>query len=546
MPQNNAPVVFKGGWEELQNATHTDNNGSIADASAPEGIYITPNGNFLFTVENTQQIVRKYQLSIPWDVATISSTIDTFDLSGDSSSTPTDIDFKPDGTIMFVSGQFGNIILRYVLPIPFDISSIVDTPTSFVPAGGLVSAMEFSTDGFSFFTLRDGAIVLKHSTDTAFDFDNVTEVQTFSTGKFDVAITFKEQGDKMYLGDISERIREFNLSAPFDISAPVDTGRFFDAPASILTGIQFRSNGKEFFTIERVPSEVTRFHVDEEWNIDTVSLFENSKFIGNNPQAVSWKPDGTRMIVLTGTDKLITDFSTPNPWNLSTTTQDSTFLFTSSGIQTGMFWKPDGTRCYVLNDAANLVQFNVATPWTVSTMSDPSISHTFSSVIFTNDIFFRQDGKKVYLINIDFSTFAEIREYDLGTAWDITTIGATPVNTFDAIATSGVNISGVFFKPDGKIMIISDNTLITRYSLSTPWSLLTSNVTFIDSFDTTAQTSLIEGIFIRQNDGKKLFVVDIVVDTIFSYDMTLEFNNSIITTFGESIITTAGEDIVHT
>jgi len=544
MPQNNALLVYKGGWEELENAVFADDSGALNSITTSSGLYITPDGRFVFVADLNQQTVNKYSLSIPWDASSIGAFVDKFDVSADITA-PTNIDFKGDGTIMFVTGEFPSPgVFRYVLPIPFDITSIVSAPTSFVPGVASIHTVIFTPDGFNFFLTTSD--VTKYSTDTAFDFDNVTQVQIFTPSVNPTVVAFKPQGDKMYVGGGTANIIEFDLSAPFDISAPVDTGNFLDPVQTNVEGYVFRPNGKEFFTMSQGLDVVFKHIVDEEWNISTASIFANSKLDGNTPNAINWKHDGTKMIVLDDADTSVKDFSTPNPWNLSTTTQDSAFdVSVAISSANGMDWRPNGTRCYVINNIGTLAQFNVSTPWTVSTMSDSGISHQFTGVNIATDVFFRQDGKKVYVCNAFSGLTSEVHEHDLSIAWDITTIGAA-VTTLDVLADSP-NVTGVTFKLDGKIMYLSNGGgggLITRYTLSVPWDI--STAVFVDSFDASAQDSDVQGLFIRQHDGKKLFIAGNTTNSLYCFSMSPEFNNAIITSLGEEIVDDTGAIIVHT
>ena len=72
-----------------------------------------------------------------------------------------------------------------------------------------------------------------------------------------------------------------------------------------------------------------------------------------------------------------------------------------------------------------------------------------------------------------------------------------------------------------------------------------SNAVFLQELDVEAIENNLQGFFIRENDGKKLWLVGNAGGGITCLDMTLEFNNALLTNFGDEITTDAGETIVY-
>ena len=73
----------------------------------PHAIEFKPDGTRMFVIKNTGTLVFQYDLSTPWDVSTIS--FDTkYDVSGENQLRS--LNFKPDGSRMYVTGkEFGKI-----------------------------------------------------------------------------------------------------------------------------------------------------------------------------------------------------------------------------------------------------------------------------------------------------------------------------------------------------------------------------------------------------------------------------------------------------
>jgi len=537
MTQNNAQLSFKGGWEELESAVFTDNEGPIAGATTPFGLYITPDGSFLFTTDFTGVSVTKYKLTIPWDPSSIGPRIDEFSVAADINE-PESIFFKEDGTVMFVADSVTDIIFRYVVPIPFDISSIVSTPTSFDPNVTTIRDVVFTPDGFNFFVTNGN--VTKFSTDTAFDFDNVTQVQVFINPVGGTELAFKPQGDKMYLGGGTFDIVEFDLSAPFDISAPVNTGRSLD-PDFDVTGMVFRPNGKEFFIINDNTDVTSRFHLDEEWNISTAAIFENTFFTALGLTGLFWRADGLKWYV-TDIDK-IREYNVTDPWNISTSTVIATFdtSLIDNDVRE-LYWRNDGMAVFIVgqqNDS--VIQLDAVTPWSVTGLTDSGISFDLSVRTTTPEgVSFNRKGTRMYVAGGTSQRI--VFQFNITIPFDIA----------NAVFSSSLGLSGstratqIIFKPDSSMFFISDadSDLVIRFVLSDRDDISTGILA--EQISVAAFDGNPHSIFIRQNDGKKLFLLGNITDTVFCLDMTPEFNNAIITSLGEDLVTDTGDIIVHT
>lgn len=538
---NNSVQVFKGGWEELESAVITDNKISLSIAKA---FKIKPDGTKLFSIVGNFIEVRNF--GIPYDPDTISGIIDTFEITVDAD--PVGIDFRDDGTRMYVMGDDNNLLYQYDIPIPWDLSSIVSAPVSIslgITIIGNIFELVFGRDGDNFYVTVDN-LVYQFPLPTPWDITSNVTNSSFNPGlSTAVGLAFKPQGDKMYIGEITTNtLHEYDLPTINDITTAVATGITLSGPAFGFDSIQFRSNGMQLFEVAFASGDFIRYHLDEDWNISTTSYFSNQMVLAglNAPTAINWKPDGTKFFILNLQTTLnINEFTALHPWNITNATSGPTFNFTFDNQLRGMWWRQDGTRCYITDaDTNKIYQLDVATPWTVSTITDPSISFTPVETTFITGLYMREDGKKYYLT--DDSTTNTIYEYDMITAWDITTSSYSG----NSINIATTQLTDVFFKRDGKMMYISELEFdkIQRFILSTPWDV--STATLLDFLDVNAQDDQPQGFFIQENNGKKLFMVGSVTDDIFSYDMSLEFNNSLITNFGDELQTNLGEILVHT
>lgn len=182
------------------------------------------------------------------------------------------------------------------------------------------------------------------------------------------------------------------------------------------------------------------------------------------------------------------------------------------GVPNDVTFKLDGTRMYMAGDTNNTIyQYDLGTAWDITTASfdgSPAASHSVSSEgIRPRAVRFNTDGTRMFVM--DSGTF-DVNQYLLSTAWDIRTAA------YDNGSPEGVlNISvettlplGMEFNPDGTIMYITDGftTEIYQYTLGTAWDITTASFNGSPgAYNITVDTVPSATIF--RPDGKRAFVL---------------------------------------
>lgn len=167
----------------------------------------------------------------------------------------------------------------------------------------------------------------------------------------------------------------------------------------------------------------------------------------------------------------------------------------------GLYVRRDGNGFYLLNGSDDKIyEWNMSTPFSLTTESYSQAS----GVISTNwgsgadavGLAFKDDGTKVYSTSLNYDTL-QIFEHTLSTAWDLSTISASPV---EEITLAGYNssykMSDINFSSDGTIMYVQFETLwisspyqsqARAYTLGTAWDISTastySSVTLEDTIN---------------------------------------------------------------
>lgn len=125
-------------------------------------------------------------------------------------------------------------------------------------------------------------------------------------------------------------------------------------------------------------------------------------------------------------------------------------------------------------------------------------------------IFFKPDGAKMYIMG---ASDRDVEEYDLSTAWDIST--ASYLQNFSVTAQE-TNPEDIFFKPDGTKMYITGRSGddVNEYDLSTAWDVSTAS--YLQNFSVSAQEAAPTGVFFK-SDGTKMYIVGASGKAVYQY-----------------------------
>ena len=263
--------------------------------------------------------------------------------------------------------------------------------------------------------------------------------------------------------------------------------------------------------------EVTGVDVlTNKWDVSTASFVQSLSVSGQEgtPQGIFFKPDGTKMYVVgSGGDK-VNEYDLTTAWDVSTASYSQNFSVSAQETTpTGIFFKPDGTKMYITGDVGNDVgEYNLSTAWDVSTSVYNQSLEVSAQEISPSDVFFKPDGTKMYIVG---SAGDDVNEYDLSTDWDVST--ASFLQNFSVAGQESIP-QGVFFKPDGTKMYVTGNSSdnVNEYNLSTAWDISTAS--FLQNFSVSAQEAAPMGIFFKP-DGTKMYTPGAAGVAVYEYDI---------------------------
>lgn len=185
----------------------------------------------------------------------------------------------------------------------------------------------------------------------------------------------------------------------------------------------------------------------------------------------------------------------------------------------GIAFRDDGTRMYIVGYNTDTVyQYDLSTAWDVSTATYNSVNVSISAdTTVPRDLYFKPDGTKMYIVD---SGTDRAHEYSLSTAWDVST--ASHVG-FVFIAGQDANAHAIFLSTDGtKMYIAGDNVTVYQYTLSTAWDVTSASYA---SKSLSVLGGVTSGMYFR-NDGLLLYVTDFSNDIIYQYSLSTAWDIS--------------------
>jgi 6-phosphogluconolactonase (cycloisomerase 2 family) len=438
--------------------------------ATPSGVHFKPDGTKMYIIGYTGDDINEYDLSTAWDVSTASYQ-QNFSVASQEA-TPEDLWFKPDGTKMYITGTTSDIVREYDLSTAWDISTAsysqgfnLISPTNY--EGGS-RGLWFNSDGTGMWvsgTSGDG--VDEFSLSTAWDVTTASHVQylnLYSTSIFTsagatgtaetnpMAIFFKPEGDKFFMvGNGQDKVHTYKVGV-----------KYLDVSSEELTpnSISFKSNGTKMYILGSSGDDINEYDLSTAWDVSTATYSQTGSVKSDNsvmtaPQGMFFKDDGTKVYVTGQSSDVVGEYDLSTAWDISTMSHNQNFSVASQeATPAGVCFKDDGTKMYVTGYTSdNVLEYDLSTAWDVSTASYSQAFSVNSQEAAPRGVVFKTDGTKMYIAG---SNGDEINEYDLSTAWDVST--ATFNQNFKESIVQETVLTDVFFKPDGTRFWITGRT----------------------------------------------------------------------------------------
>ena len=572
-------------WDVSTATAYVPSFGVGPQETSPTGVFFKPDGTKMYVIGQAGDDVNEYNLSIPWTVS--SATYVQVKSISAQETLPTGLFFSPDGLKMYVIGTTGDDVNEYDLSTAWNVSTATYKQAVLINTQDtLPQAVFFKEDGLQMYVLgQTNNSVYQYSLSTAWNVSTRTFVRSFNVGSQEstpTALFFKPDGTQMYvLGQTGDGVNIYNLSVAWNIGSAVysaafivsgqstaPTGLFFSsdgrrmyvigtAPSTTVyeynlttawgvttaayntgfrvnlqetspNGVFFKSDGTKMYVIGSAGDDVNEYTLSTAWDVYSSVYIQNFSIANQDtdPQGVFFKPDGTKMYIIGSISDAVYEYNLSTAWDLSTATfvAPETNYFSvaaQASSPSGVFFKPDGTKMYVIGDVNDSVhEYNLSTAWDVTSSSFFQSLNVNAQDNTPADLFFKPDGTKMYVIG---QSGDNVNEYDLSTAWDIST--ATIESTTFSVAAQESAPHGIFFKPDGTKMYVIGVTGddVNEYNLSTAWDV--STATFVQLFSVAAQDATPTGLFFK-SDGTKMYVIGQTGDDVNEYSLSTAWDVS--------------------
>ena len=206
--------------------------------SFPRGLAFNSDGTKMFVSGDISDSVFEYTLSTGFDISTASYS-QSFSVSAQDTTTQ-GIAFNTDGTKMYIVGQVSDAVYEYTLSTGFNISTASYSQSfSVASQDTFPNGIAFSSDGTKMFiTGNAGDDVNRYLLSTAFDVSTASFSDNFSVASQDSqpqGVAFSADGTKMFvMGSANDSVYEYSTGGGPISSVPA--GRALSTTSILLEG----------------------------------------------------------------------------------------------------------------------------------------------------------------------------------------------------------------------------------------------------------------------------------------------------------------------
>ena len=241
----------------------------------------------------------------------------------------------------------------------------------------------------------------------------------------------------MAVSSTTDRVYSFELGTPYDVSTMVYNGASFPAGGTNPTGLAISNDGMTLFLARQDNHRVYQVALSSPAGA-AEGVLQTSQYIlsqDNNLADVEFSTDGTKYFIVGDQGNTIDEFTLSQPFVLPGTFVNSFSVGTQDIYPADVAFSTDGTKMFVAGQGAVVREYTLTTGFDLSTASYSNNSFSVHAQdIYPQSIDFNTDGTKMFYVGTQTHT---LYEYDLSTAWDITT--ASYVQGISLFTLAGTN-----------------------------------------------------------------------------------------------------------
>lgn len=253
----------------------------------------------------------------------------------------------------------------------------------------------------------------------------------------------------------------------WDISgAVVAQEHLYPIAAGQFEAIFFKPDGTKLYIADYSHGDVYEYNLTTPWDISTdvyVAGFDVSAEDGC-PLSMVLSTDGSKMYMAgINTGDKIFEYNLGTNWDITTAVYSTHALTTpATSFVMGIFFSPDGKNLIISGDfiggaPRELTQYNLVSAWDIT--SAVYVTTVSVGVVWSpNSVYFNTDGTRMFLSMEDYAGNHEVWQYDVGTAYDISTIVYS-----DKVVTTPIRTRSLAFNTDGTAMYTLKTILADQY-----------------------------------------------------------------------------------
>ncbi|TVR19327.1 MAG: T9SS C-terminal target domain-containing protein [Balneolaceae bacterium] len=312
----------------------------------------------------------------------------------------------------------------------------------------------------------------------------------------------------------------FSQADSFILSDAWHTGKTLNSVSLNSRANDISSNGTRFYVVGREDQHIVEYQLSEPWDISTAEYLRELD-VSNEltategresaPHGIYFrKGDGTKMWLMNRTE--IWEYTLSEPWNITTaqvTGRGDLIDYVVRGHD--LDFRPDGRVLYIDDRELQAVfQFNLATPWDVSTLSLDYVLDISSVEVEIRGTQFSSDGHQVFFTD---TGRKDIMEFSVANAYDLRSAAFTNAYNIISEAFSPVNMT---LSPDGRSFYVTDGAedVILMYRISVIDPEESSIVLSETNVDADGSSFSEVSVSVKDSDGYRFsgVVVELVID----------------------------------
>jgi len=486
-------------WD-ITTASLTHTKSIVAQTSSGRGLAISNNGSYLYVVGISEDKVFQYNLSTNFLLSSAAYGGRRLQVTSQDSA-PVGLAIDVSGTVMIVGGAANNSLFQYNLSTAFDLDTVSYSNNSlniannvyavtlsgaklYAFSGSLVYQYTAATSSFAYPSGYNPAITAANGQiDSQYwsDINTMTADQIAGNGTVSYAVStdnhaiWKTAKNGVGIRSIARNNsgtwqynNAFTQLAYSLASATVDAGKNFNttSQAGTSTDLAFKPDGTKMYILSKTPHKIFQYSLSTAWDVTTASYDSVELSLGGMayPQGFAFKSDGTKVYAICSTNNRVYQYAISTGWNLATANSTAEAQYEISGQDssaTDVAFSNDGTKMYVVGNSQNSVfQYTLSTAWSISSSSYASKSYNTTQENTPAGAVFNADGTKMFVVG---SSNDRVFSYSLSTAFDVSTVSYDNLSL--SVASEEAVPMGLFFKPDGsKLFIVGGAEVVHTYS----------------------------------------------------------------------------------